>query len=83
MSRKVDIIILQETHGEPEDLHELRKLYPSWKIVGSFLGTAGAGGILFMVHERLAVRFNRFRLAPVVPGRIGILRMYGEFGNLD
>eukprot|EP00959_Pyramimonas_sp_CCMP1952_P295365 6177788-Pyramimonas_sp.AAC.1 len=80
LSKRHDVIMLQETHGDEEDLEEVRRGHPRFKASGGFMESGNAGGVVILIHERLASQFQVFDVLEAVKGRILVVQMSGAAG---
>jgi endonuclease/exonuclease/phosphatase family metal-dependent hydrolase len=78
-----DIVCLQEAHGTCEDLAELRSLFPSWLIFGSFCPVRAAGGVVVMISIKFAAYFSSIVDVAIVDGRVLRVLLDGPLGSLN
>jgi endonuclease/exonuclease/phosphatase family metal-dependent hydrolase len=78
-----DIVCLQEAHGSCEDLAELRSLFPSWLIFGSFCPVRAAGGVVVMIAANFAATFSSIVDVAIADGRVLRVLLDGPLGSLN
>ena len=72
-----DVVMLQEVHGNEQDLSELSSRIPRSTILGSFCRDSGAGGVVIIVSEELRGRFTSCRSEEVEKGRALLVTLEG------
>eukprot|EP00959_Pyramimonas_sp_CCMP1952_P434874 9105833-Pyramimonas_sp.AAC.1 len=79
----MDVICVQETHGQVGDLSALEKDYQDFQVFGSFVEDAHAGGIVFLVRKTLISLFDSVSEYQCIHGRILSLTLVGSKGILQ
>ena len=64
-----DVAMLQEVHGNEQDIGELTSRIPRHSILGSFCRDSGSGGVLIIISEELRGRFASCRSEEIEKGR--------------
>ena len=78
-----DVEMLQEVHGNREDIGELSSRVTRHSIFGSFCRDSGSGGVVIIISEELRGRFTSCRSEEVEKGRaLLVTREGGAFTHL-
>ena len=78
---KVDVIAVQETHGDAGDSAALSRIFPGWCFEeSSSVGTVG-GGTLFAIRKTFKERFTLVTHTTIVPGRVHALALVEGSGQ--
>ena len=72
-----DVAMLQEVHGNKEDIGELAGRIPRHYILGSFCRDSGSGGVLIIISEELRGRFASCRSEEIEKGRALLVTLEG------
>ena len=72
-----DVVMLQEVHGNEQDLGELASRIPRHTILGSFCRDPSSGGVIIIVSEELRGRFASCRSEEIEKGRALLVTLEG------
>ena len=72
-----DVVMLQEVHGNEQDLSELASRIPRHSNLGSFCRDAKSGGVIIIVSEELRGRFASCRSDEIETGRALLVTLEG------
>ena len=72
-----DVVLLQEVHGNEQDLSELSSRIPRHTILGSFCRDSSSGGVVIIVSEELRGRFASCRGEEIEKGRAMLVTLEG------
>ena len=72
-----DVVMLQEVHGNSEDIGELASRITRHSFFGSFCRDSGSGGVLIIISEELRGRFTSCRSEEVERGRALLVTLEG------
>jgi hypothetical protein len=67
---KVDVIAIQETHGDAGDSAALGRIFPNWRFLESTSTGSVGGGTLFAIRRVFASQFTLIEHSTLVPGRV-------------
>lgn len=77
-----DILCLQETHGYVDDLDSLRRGFPNFIFMGTFLASGIGGGSVICIRKGTAAAFSSAEFSVVQVGRICALSLYSPSFSL-
>ena len=72
-----DVVLLQEVHGNEQDLSELSSRIPRNTILGSFCRDSGSGGVVVIISEELRGRFTSCRSEDIEKGGAMLVTLEG------
>jgi hypothetical protein len=73
LTRRFNIIVLLETHGNDGHHHTLRTLLPFWGIFMTFHSAPTAGGVIMLIHPDILRQFGTVTPHILEPGRAMVL----------
>ena len=73
----LDVAMLQEVHGNEQDIGELASRIPRHSILGSFCRDPSSGGVLIIISEELRGRFASCRSEQIEKGRALLVTLEG------
>jgi endonuclease/exonuclease/phosphatase family metal-dependent hydrolase len=73
LTRRYNIVVLLETHGNIGHHNSLRSLLPGWGIFMTFHDCPTAGGVIMLVHPSLLALSPRVTSHILEPGRVMVL----------
>ena len=77
MACRHGVVMLQEVHGNREDVGELAGRTARHSILGSFCRGSGSGGVLIIISEELRGRFASCRSEEIEKGRALLVSLQG------
>jgi endonuclease/exonuclease/phosphatase (EEP) superfamily protein YafD len=78
---KVDVIAIQETHGDSGDSAALSRIFPGWRFWESTADCTVGGGTVFAVRRAVLARFLRAEHTVLVPGRVHAIALVEDNGQ--